>query len=192
MTQGEKYNASQVDERHRDHALFIAYAPADDPKIAIAMIVENAGFGAQTPRRSRAAPSTTGYGPVPERGRPGRRAQGPGRDADRQAAQRGRRSVANRWRHCCGARFRRFGDGAGTGRKRGCGTHTLVAALDAGRLQQPPSHLIGHGSYMARHPSIGKAHMPVRVAAIASLAAPLGLEALEGSVSPGPIEAFQA
>jgi penicillin-binding protein 2 len=47
IKQGEKYNASQVDERHRDHALFIAYAPAEDPKIAIAMVVENAGFGAQ-------------------------------------------------------------------------------------------------------------------------------------------------
>jgi len=47
IKQGEKYHASQVDERHRDHALFTAYAPADDPKIAIAMIVENAGFGAQ-------------------------------------------------------------------------------------------------------------------------------------------------
>jgi penicillin-binding protein 2 len=43
----EKYNASKVDERHRDHALYMAYAPAEDPKIAIAMIVENAGFGAQ-------------------------------------------------------------------------------------------------------------------------------------------------
>jgi penicillin-binding protein 2 len=47
IKQGEKYHASQVDERHRDHALFTAYAPAEDPKIAIAMIVENAGFGAQ-------------------------------------------------------------------------------------------------------------------------------------------------
>ncbi|MDB5945437.1 MAG: mrdA, partial [Ramlibacter sp.] len=47
IKQGEKYNASQMDERHRDHALFTAYAPADDPKIAIAMVVENAGFGAQ-------------------------------------------------------------------------------------------------------------------------------------------------
>ncbi len=43
----EKYHASQVDERHRDHALFIAYAPAEDPKIVLAMVVENAGFGAQ-------------------------------------------------------------------------------------------------------------------------------------------------
>jgi penicillin-binding protein 2 len=46
IAQGAKYNASQLDERHRDHALFMAYAPAEDPKIAIAMIVENAGFGA--------------------------------------------------------------------------------------------------------------------------------------------------
>jgi penicillin-binding protein 2 len=47
IKQGEKYNAASIDERHRDHALFMAYAPAEDPKIAIAMIVENAGFGAQ-------------------------------------------------------------------------------------------------------------------------------------------------
>jgi penicillin-binding protein 2 len=47
IAQGAKYNASQVEERHRDHALFIAFAPADEPKIALAMIVENGGFGAQ-------------------------------------------------------------------------------------------------------------------------------------------------
>ena len=47
IAQNSKYNASQLDERHRDHALYMAYAPADNPKIAIAMIVENAGFGAQ-------------------------------------------------------------------------------------------------------------------------------------------------
>jgi penicillin-binding protein 2 len=46
IAQNEKYNASKVDERHRDHALFIAFAPADDPKIALAMVVENGGFGA--------------------------------------------------------------------------------------------------------------------------------------------------
>ena len=45
MKQGQKYNASAIDERHRDHALFIAYAPADAPKIALAVIVENAGHG---------------------------------------------------------------------------------------------------------------------------------------------------
>ena len=43
----EKYDASKVDERHRDHALFMAFAPADEPQIALAMVVENAGFGAQ-------------------------------------------------------------------------------------------------------------------------------------------------
>ncbi len=47
IKQNEKYNAASIDERMRDHALFIAYAPADDPKVALAMVVENAGFGAQ-------------------------------------------------------------------------------------------------------------------------------------------------
>lgn len=47
IKQGEKYVESRVAERHRDHALFIAYAPADDPKIAVAVVVENAGFGAR-------------------------------------------------------------------------------------------------------------------------------------------------
>ena len=48
IKQGEKYVASRIAERHRDHALFIAYAPADAPKIAVAVLVENAGFGAAT------------------------------------------------------------------------------------------------------------------------------------------------
>jgi penicillin-binding protein 2 len=43
---GEKYS-KQVDERLRDHAWYIAYAPADKPRIAIAVLVENGGFGAQ-------------------------------------------------------------------------------------------------------------------------------------------------
>jgi len=47
IKQNEKYVASKIDELLRDHALFIAYAPAEDPKIALAMVVENAGFGAQ-------------------------------------------------------------------------------------------------------------------------------------------------
>jgi penicillin-binding protein 2 len=45
IKQNEKYNEHSIDERHRDHALFIAYAPADDPKIALAVIVENGGHG---------------------------------------------------------------------------------------------------------------------------------------------------
>ena len=44
----EKYDSKKVDERHRDHALFTAFAPAENPQIAIAMVVENAGFGAQS------------------------------------------------------------------------------------------------------------------------------------------------
>ena len=42
---GTKYNASAIDERLRDHALFMSYAPAESPEIAIALIVENAGWG---------------------------------------------------------------------------------------------------------------------------------------------------
>ena len=44
----EKYEASKINERFRDHALFTAFAPAEDPKIVLAMVVENAGFGAQS------------------------------------------------------------------------------------------------------------------------------------------------
>jgi penicillin-binding protein 2 len=47
IKKGEKYIESRVAERYRDHALFIAYAPAEKPKIALALIVENAGFGAK-------------------------------------------------------------------------------------------------------------------------------------------------
>jgi penicillin-binding protein 2 len=43
---GAKYNASATPERLRDNALFTAFAPAEKPRIAIAMVVENAGFGA--------------------------------------------------------------------------------------------------------------------------------------------------
>ena len=46
IKKNEKYNASKIDERHRDHSLFTAFAPADKPTIAIAIIVENGGFGA--------------------------------------------------------------------------------------------------------------------------------------------------
>ena len=42
----EKYNAARTDERHRDHALYAAFAPLDAPQIAVALVVENAGFGA--------------------------------------------------------------------------------------------------------------------------------------------------
>ncbi|WP_296944651.1 penicillin-binding protein 2 [uncultured Massilia sp.] len=42
---GAKYNHNMTPERLRDNALFTAFAPADKPRIAIAMVVENAGFG---------------------------------------------------------------------------------------------------------------------------------------------------
>jgi penicillin-binding protein 2 len=45
LSKNERYNASRMEERQRDHSLYIAFAPADDPKIALAVIVENAGFG---------------------------------------------------------------------------------------------------------------------------------------------------
>lgn len=48
IKQGEKYIESRVAERHRDHALFVAFAPAEKPTIALAVIAENAGFGAQS------------------------------------------------------------------------------------------------------------------------------------------------
>ncbi|PPE70001.1 penicillin-binding protein 2 [Caldimonas thermodepolymerans] len=47
IRQNEKYNAAKMAEYLRDHSLYIAFAPVDDPQIAVALIVENAGFGAQ-------------------------------------------------------------------------------------------------------------------------------------------------
>jgi penicillin-binding protein 2 len=44
--QKEKYNASKLSEYQRDHALYMAFAPAEQPQIALALVVENAGFGA--------------------------------------------------------------------------------------------------------------------------------------------------
>ncbi|ABE42190.1 penicillin-binding protein 2 [Polaromonas sp. JS666] len=43
---GSKYNSAKMEEHQRDHALYIAVAPAEDPRIALAVIVENAGWGA--------------------------------------------------------------------------------------------------------------------------------------------------
>ena len=44
----EKYNAGRLEEHQRDHALYIAFAPAEDPQIALAVVVENAGFGSDS------------------------------------------------------------------------------------------------------------------------------------------------
>jgi penicillin-binding protein 2 len=46
--QNEKSTENKVDERQRDHSLFIAYAPADNPQIVLAVLVENGGHGAAT------------------------------------------------------------------------------------------------------------------------------------------------
>ncbi len=48
IKQGERYNEKTINERHRDHAMFIAYAPAENPKIALAVLVENTGTGGST------------------------------------------------------------------------------------------------------------------------------------------------
>ncbi len=48
IKQGERYVASKINERHRDHAMFIAYAPAEDPKIVVTVLVENGGSGGST------------------------------------------------------------------------------------------------------------------------------------------------
>jgi penicillin-binding protein 2 len=44
--QKDKYDARKLEEHQRDHALYIAFAPAENPEIALALVVENAGFGA--------------------------------------------------------------------------------------------------------------------------------------------------
>ena len=45
---GGAYQAHKINERLRDHALYIAFAPVDKPRIALAVLVENGGFGAQS------------------------------------------------------------------------------------------------------------------------------------------------
>lgn len=46
IKKNEKYDAKKIEERFHDHALYTAFAPADKPRIALALIVENGGFGA--------------------------------------------------------------------------------------------------------------------------------------------------
>lgn len=48
LRKNEKYDSKRVQERHRDHSLYIAFAPADNPRIALAIIVENGGFGSES------------------------------------------------------------------------------------------------------------------------------------------------
>jgi penicillin-binding protein 2 len=48
VAQNEEYDAEEISERMRDHALFIAFAPLEDPQIAVAVIVENGESGSGT------------------------------------------------------------------------------------------------------------------------------------------------
>ena len=48
VAQNEKYNEKTINERLRDHAWFVAFAPAEDPKIAVAVLVENGRSGSGT------------------------------------------------------------------------------------------------------------------------------------------------
>ncbi|WP_226662863.1 penicillin-binding protein 2 [Microbulbifer aggregans] len=45
IAQGERYDSDALKERHRDHALFVAFAPVDDPQIAVSVLVENGEGG---------------------------------------------------------------------------------------------------------------------------------------------------
>jgi penicillin-binding protein 2 len=47
LRQNEKYVASRLDEYKRDHSLYEAFAPVNEPRVALAIIVENSGFGAE-------------------------------------------------------------------------------------------------------------------------------------------------
>ena len=47
MKQTEQYDEKKINERHRDHSLFIVFAPLESPRIALFAIVENGGFGAR-------------------------------------------------------------------------------------------------------------------------------------------------
>ena len=76
IRQNEKYNASRLAEHQRDHSLYVAFAPLDAPRVALAVIVENAGFGAtaaapiaSTPPRARTARPTPPSAPFDGRPR---------------------------------------------------------------------------------------------------------------------------
>jgi penicillin-binding protein 2 len=62
--QDEEYVEEEISERLRDHALFIAFAPLEDPKIAIAVVVENgsSGSGVAAPIARTVMDTYLGYG----------------------------------------------------------------------------------------------------------------------------------
>ena len=47
IAQGAKYDAENTPKKYRDHSLFIAFAPVDDPKIAVAVVIEHGGSGSK-------------------------------------------------------------------------------------------------------------------------------------------------
>ena len=48
IPQGEEYDAEKLEKKLRDHALFVAFAPLERPRIAVAVVVENGGSGGST------------------------------------------------------------------------------------------------------------------------------------------------
>jgi penicillin-binding protein 2 len=64
IAQDEKYDEAELEERQRDHALFIAFAPFDEPRIAVALIVENgeSGSGVAAPIARSVMDAYLGYG----------------------------------------------------------------------------------------------------------------------------------
>ena len=64
IAQDEEYDEEEIEERQRDHALFIAFAPLDEPRIAVAVIVENgsSGSGVAAPIAKAVMDEYLGYG----------------------------------------------------------------------------------------------------------------------------------
>ena len=64
IAQDEEYDEDELEERQRDHALFIAFAPLDNPRIAVAVIVENgsSGSGVAAPIAKSIMDEYLGYG----------------------------------------------------------------------------------------------------------------------------------
>ena len=67
IAQDEEYDEEELEERQRDHALFVSFAPFDDPRIAVAVIVENgsSGSGVAAPIAKAVMDQYLGYGDVP-------------------------------------------------------------------------------------------------------------------------------
>jgi penicillin-binding protein 2 len=64
IAQDEEYDDAELEERQRDHALFISFAPLDEPRIAVALIVENgeSGSGVAAPIAKAIMDAYLGYG----------------------------------------------------------------------------------------------------------------------------------